>query len=173
MSSSIAEDFPSSLKQPIRDLHESLADLKQCLHTFNTNYKTIQSLATDPLSKAKIELTTAYAMNSLFWIYLTTKGVNPQEQPIKDEISRLKSYAQRVQQIEDKRKAAKVDTNAAKRFIRSALWEPKDYLDRHSDTESNCNKRKPSDESWDESTTTTHSPHNSSADPARHKRHKK
>ncbi|CAG2122513.1 unnamed protein product, partial [Medioppia subpectinata] len=86
MSASNAEDFPSQMKQPIRDLHQSLADLKQCLHTFNTNYKNMKSASTDPLSKARVELTTAYAMNSLFWIYLTTKGVNPHEHPIKDEI---------------------------------------------------------------------------------------
>jgi exosome complex protein LRP1 len=114
------------MKRPVRELHESLADLRQALNEFNNNYNNIKSKALSPLLKAKLELTNSYAINSLFWIYLTTKGINPYEHRIKGEIIRLKGYMERVQQIEDKHKQIKLDTNAANRFIRSALWEPND-----------------------------------------------
>ena len=136
------EDFPSEMKQPMSELHQSLVDLKTSLDEFNKNYPIIKSRPLDPLLKAKVELTKAYAINSLFWIYLKTKGVDPRDHPIKGEISRLKTYAERVKQIEDKQKAMKLDKNAAKRFVRSALWEPTP----DSTKEETTHKRKHSDD---------------------------
>jgi exosome complex protein LRP1 len=147
------EDFPTEMKRPVRELHESLADLRRVLNEFNSNYNNIKSEALTPLLKAKLELTNSYAINSLFWIYLTTKGINPYEHRIKGEIIRLKGYMERVQQIEDKHKQTKLDTNAANRFIRSALWEPND------DT---INDNKSSQTSVDETKRCVDSKHNPS-----------
>ena len=134
------------MKQPMSELHESLVDLKQSLIEFIKGYDNLKNGPLNPLLKAKVELTKAYAINSLFWIYLTTKGIDPRDHPIKGEITRLKTYAERVQQIEDKQKAMKLDKSAAKRFVRSALWEPTP----ESEDQSKPLKRKKSDD-WNDS----------------------
>uniref|UniRef100_A0A0E9TQJ0 Nuclear nucleic acid-binding protein C1D n=1 Tax=Anguilla anguilla TaxID=7936 RepID=A0A0E9TQJ0_ANGAN len=40
----------------------------------------------DPLEQAKLDLMSAYSLNSLFWIYLVTQGINPKDHGIKQEL---------------------------------------------------------------------------------------
>lgn len=126
MSSPKADDFPTEMKRPMTALHTSLAELKECLTQFSNQYPDLKSQASTPLMKAKIELSKAYAVNSLFWIYLTTKGVDARDHPIKGEIARLKLYMERVAEVEAKVSSSqtRVDAKAAKRFVKSALWQP-------------------------------------------------
>ncbi|KAK2156845.1 hypothetical protein LSH36_204g10034 [Paralvinella palmiformis] len=75
------------------------------------------------LEKAKLHLAGAYAINSLFWTYMNTKGENPKEHGVKDELDRIKNYMGRVKEIEDRLKAPKLDKSASKKFVRNALWQ--------------------------------------------------
>lgn len=94
-------------------------------------------------------------------VYLVTRGINPREHGIKQELvcaswfffscffsevsfisvsfisswsgfcvfvlqERIRAYMNRVKEITDKKKAARLDKGAASRFIRSALYEPDD-----------------------------------------------
>ncbi|KAK2824563.1 hypothetical protein Q5P01_021738 [Channa striata] len=68
----------------------------------------------------------AYTLNSLFWMYLVTQGVNPREHGIKQELERIRTYMNKVKEITDKKKAARLDKGAATRFLRSALYDSKD-----------------------------------------------
>eukprot|EP00064_Thunnus_orientalis_P002818 superscaffoldBa00000218_g2826 len=68
----------------------------------------------------------AYTLNSLFWMYLVTQGVNPREHGIKQELERIRTYMNRVKEITDKKKAARLDKGAAARFVRNALYEPEE-----------------------------------------------
>ncbi|KAL4238979.1 DNA-binding protein c1d [Mactra antiquata] len=76
-----------------------------------------------PLDKAKLDLVAAYSINSLFWMYLNVCGVNPKDHGIKQELDRIRSYMNRVKEIQDKEKAPKLDVQASKRFVKSALWQ--------------------------------------------------
>lgn len=80
----------------------------------------------DPLDQAKLDLMSAYTLNSLFWMYLVTQGVNPREHGIKQELERIRTYMNRVKEITDKKKAARLDKGAASRFVRNALYDPED-----------------------------------------------
>ncbi|OBS77938.1 hypothetical protein A6R68_19672 [Neotoma lepida] len=42
-------------------------------------------------------------------VYLATQGVNPKEHPVKQELERIRVYMNRVKEITDKKKAAKLD----------------------------------------------------------------
>lgn len=75
------------------------------------------------LDKAKLDLVAAYSINSLFWMYLNVCGVNPKDHGIKQELERIRSYMNRVKEIQDKEKAPKLDVKASKRFVKSALWQ--------------------------------------------------
>lgn len=88
----------------------------------------------------------------LFTVYLVTQGVNPREHGIKQELvcvyvasftssyllfffvthpesssllqERIRTYMNKVKEITDKKKAARVDKGAAGRFVRNALYQP-------------------------------------------------
>lgn len=65
----------------------------------------------------------AYTLNSLFWMYLITRGINPREHAVKQELERIRAYMTRVKDITDRKKAARLDKGAAARFVRSALYD--------------------------------------------------
>lgn len=57
---------------------------------------------------------------------MKTIGVDPKSHGLLKELERVKGVVGRTKQIADKAFAPKVDVSAAKRFIHSGLWEPKD-----------------------------------------------
>ncbi|GLH15702.1 Uncharacterized protein GBIM_20155 [Gryllus bimaculatus] len=77
--------------------------------------------------KVKYDLFMTYSMNSLFWLYLRTQGLDPLKHPVKSEIDRVRTYNTRAKQVYDRKYVMKhIDKEAAGRFIRSGLWEPKE-----------------------------------------------
>ncbi|KAI4499734.1 hypothetical protein M0802_004990 [Mischocyttarus mexicanus] len=76
--------------------------------------------------KIKYNLLMSYSLNSMFWMYLRTKGIDPSKHQIKNENDRLKRSMIRAKQIEDKKTLMpRVNKNVARRIIRNSLWEPK------------------------------------------------
>lgn len=57
---------------------------------------------------------------------MKTKGIDPKAHGLTKELERVKDVVTRAKQIADRALAPKVDKSAAKRFIRSGLWEPKE-----------------------------------------------
>lgn len=76
-----------------------------------------------PLEVAKLDLVCAYSINSLFWMHLITQGVNPRSHDIKGELDRIKSYMGKVREIEDLKNAPKLKKDAARRFVRNAMFD--------------------------------------------------
>ncbi|KAI0215361.1 Nuclear nucleic acid-binding protein C1D [Lamellibrachia satsuma] len=58
-----------------------------------------------------------------FWMYLNTRGEDPKEHSVKQELERVQRYMKRLQEVADKEKAPRINKDASKRFIRSALWQ--------------------------------------------------
>ncbi|CAH1261348.1 C1D [Branchiostoma lanceolatum] len=117
------EDYPSEIHGGLVAFSDSLKSVEEVFKPLlQMGLEDVEKL--ESLDQAKLHLTAVYAINSLFWIYLTTQGIDPKDHPIKNELDRIRSYMNRVKEIEDKRKAAKVDKAAAKRIVKSALWEP-------------------------------------------------
>ncbi|XP_035682634.1 nuclear nucleic acid-binding protein C1D-like [Branchiostoma floridae] len=117
------EDYPSEIHAGLVAFSDSLKSVEEVFKPFlQMALEDVEKL--ESLDQAKLHLTAVYAINSLFWIYLTTQGIDPKDHPIKNELDRIRSYMNRVKEIEDKRKAAKLDKAAAKRIVKSALWEP-------------------------------------------------
>lgn len=73
--------------------------------------------------KVKYDLFLSYSLTSLYWIYLRTQGEEPAGH-IKSELDRVKKYMDRSKQIHDRKSMPKLDQAAAKRFIKSGLWNP-------------------------------------------------
>ncbi|KAG8184731.1 hypothetical protein JTE90_019333 [Oedothorax gibbosus] len=117
-------DIPSEILEDLQSFHENLKKMEETLNPLiktNVNSLDVKLL---PLDRARLNLISGYALNSLYWMYLNTLGEDPKHHKIKRELERYKSFMQTVKEITDKDKAPVLDKGAAKRFLRNALWEP-------------------------------------------------
>jgi exosome complex protein LRP1 len=84
------------------------------------------SMKTESLSiedRVKLDFFLAYAVNSLFFMYLKVTGDNPASHPIKDELNRIKESLQKHQMILDKKLRPQINSGVAKRFVRGGLFD--------------------------------------------------
>ncbi|XP_004077040.1 nuclear nucleic acid-binding protein C1D [Oryzias latipes] len=123
---STEEEYPYEIDEQLRSFDSSVTAVKSMLDKLMSMSRNELLVKLDPLDQAKLDLMSAYTLNSLFWVYLVTRGINPREHGIKQELERIRAYMNRVKEITDKKKAARLDKGAASRFIRSALYEPDD-----------------------------------------------
>ncbi|XP_054839052.1 nuclear nucleic acid-binding protein C1D [Eublepharis macularius] len=119
------EEYPTEIHDYLSAFEKSLGSVDEMLKTMMSVSRSELLQKLDPLEQAKLDLVSAYTLNSMFWVYLATQGVNPKEHPVKQELERIRTYMNRVKEITDKKKAAKLDKGAASRFVRNALYEAK------------------------------------------------
>ncbi|KAG9344297.1 hypothetical protein JZ751_010966 [Albula glossodonta] len=117
------EDYPTEIEEYLTGFDFSVGSVNKMVETMISTSRNELLQKLDPLEQAKLDLMSAYALNSLFWIYLVTQGVNPKEHGIKQELERIRTYMNKVKEITDRKKAARLDKGAASRFVRNALWE--------------------------------------------------
>ena len=117
-------DFPEELTEVVKNFHVSLTEVKAQVDLLTSVPRSDLHEKLDPMDRATLDLTSAYAINSLFWMLLKTMGVNPGETNVKQELDRIKESMKRCKEIKDREKRGKVDQAAAKRLVTSGLWEP-------------------------------------------------
>ncbi|KAM9477280.1 nuclear nucleic acid-binding protein C1D [Clarias gariepinus] len=116
------DDYPTEIAEYLSSFLSSVSSVENVIQTLMSVSKG-EHLQLAPLEQAKLDLMSAYALNSLFWMYLVTQGVNPKDHGIKQELERIRTYMSRIKEITDKKKAACLDKDAASRFVRNALWD--------------------------------------------------
>ncbi|XP_075412162.1 nuclear nucleic acid-binding protein C1D [Tenrec ecaudatus] len=124
-STEVNEDYPTEIHDYLSAFETSIGAVEEMLKTMMSVSRNELLQKLDPLEQAKVDLVSAYTLNSMFWVYLATQGVNPKEHPVKQELERIREHMNRVKEITDKKKAGKLDKGAAARFVKNALWEPK------------------------------------------------
>lgn len=120
------EDYPQEIDEQLTTFDSSVNAVKTMLEKLMSMSRNDLMQKLDPLDQAKLDLMSVYTLNSLFWMYLVTKGINPREHGIKQELERIRTYMNRVKDITDKKKAARLDKGAASRFVRNALYDAED-----------------------------------------------
>lgn len=75
--------------------------------------------------KIRYDLFLAYAMNSLLWVYMRSKGQDPMQTVLRTELNRIKEFMTELQRIIDRKTMPRLDQGAAKRFVRHGLWDAK------------------------------------------------
>ncbi|XP_064638649.1 nuclear nucleic acid-binding protein C1D-like [Lineus longissimus] len=116
------DNFPIEIQDRLNDFDEALTRIETCINPLlSTPFSEVQENLS-PLDKAKIDLISAYTINSLFWMYLNVKGINPKEHRVKQELGGIRQYMSRAKQIQDKALAPKIDLPVTNRFIKNALW---------------------------------------------------
>ncbi|NXR71907.1 C1D protein, partial [Pycnonotus jocosus] len=118
------EDYPTEIRDYLAAFEKSLGSVDEMLKTMMSASRTELLQKVNPLEQAKLDLVSVYTLNSMFWVYLATQGINPKEHPVKQELERIRTYMNKVKDITDKKKASKLDKGAASRFVKNALWEP-------------------------------------------------
>lgn len=120
------EDHPVEIDEQLTGFDSSVSAVKAMLDKLISMPRNDQLQKLEPLDQAKLDLMSAYTLNSLFWMYLVTQGVNPRDHGIKQELERIRTYMNKVKEITDKKNAARLDKGAARRFVRNALYNPDD-----------------------------------------------
>ncbi|XP_071079399.1 nuclear nucleic acid-binding protein C1D-like [Haliotis cracherodii] len=115
--------IPSEMKEKLASFDSALTSLETELKPLLAKPRMEFFEKLEPLDMGKMDLVASYAVNSLFWMYLNVCGVNPKDHAIKQELERVRGYMNRVKEIQDKAKAPKVNAGAAKRMVKSALWQ--------------------------------------------------
>lgn len=119
------EEQASDLNQQLKELCESMQTLEQMSSTFSDFYFELMDLPDDSenvMNKLDANVTCSVANASLYGLYLTLKGTELGDHPIKDELGRVRKYYQELELL--KQSAPKLNIKAAQNFIRNALWDP-------------------------------------------------
>lgn len=117
-------DFPSELTVPVSDFHEALTQLNGHLDPWLAVSPEELKSDLEPLAQAKIDLVSAFALNSLVWMWMRTQGQDPKESEVKTELDRVKSCMVRLKEIQDRSKRPAINLPAVKRMVNSGLWQP-------------------------------------------------
>ncbi|OIW31050.1 hypothetical protein CONLIGDRAFT_562796, partial [Coniochaeta ligniaria NRRL 30616] len=104
------------------DLGASLDNLEAALKPLIDDVGSVASKL-PLLDKAKLNVMTCYAIESLLFSALRLNGVDAKDHAIFTELTRIKQYFAKIQKIENPpaERDTTVDTRAAIRFIRSDL----------------------------------------------------
>ncbi|CAI5744637.1 unnamed protein product [Peronospora destructor] len=126
MSEQSVEAF-GNVEQTLAAVEEHLAVLKQ-----NSLEEFVASLS--PLERAKVQVSLAYTINALLFVFLKTQGVSPKDirqTHVKQELERVKAFIKKIKDAEELAKGPKLvlDKGASKRFIHSALSSDQVYAD--------------------------------------------
>lgn len=116
-------EIPKELHGKLAAFDSALTDVEKKFEPLLKSSQVELNAQLSSLDKAKLDLVAAYSINSLFWMYLNVCGVNPKDHGIKQELDRIRSYMNRVNEIQDKEKAPSLNIKASKRIVKSALWQ--------------------------------------------------
>ncbi|KAG1706662.1 hypothetical protein DVH05_027514 [Phytophthora capsici] len=127
MSSDQAVEAFGSVEQTLAAVEEHLAVFK------GTSMEDFVS-PLSPLERAKVQVSLAYTINALLFVFLKTQGVSAKDirqTHVKQELDRVKAFIKKIKDAEELAKGPKLvlDKDASKRFIHNALSSDQVYVD--------------------------------------------
>ncbi|KAF5288124.1 hypothetical protein FQA39_LY15511 [Lamprigera yunnana] len=108
------------------------------LHHFNKNINKIEKLLKVTLEpnkykklstedKVNYDLFMTYTLNTLYWLYLRTKGLNPNQTDVKNQFNRIKQYMAKAKETHDRNTIRpRLNQQIAKRFIKHGIHQSSD-----------------------------------------------
>lgn len=86
----------SDIQAKINNLHASLERMDKTLTLlFDSDIRDKLDLKL----KTDYDLFVAYTLNTLYWIYLRTKGIDPNKNEVKNQLHRVKQYMIQAKQV--------------------------------------------------------------------------
>lgn len=105
------------------NLKENLQEIQQVLDQLLPLKKHYDKMTLP--AQIELDLFLVFTLNSLQWINLRIQGVDPRTHPISHELERIQAAMKKWEEVKDRDKRPTVDVEAAKRFIKSGLYDPK------------------------------------------------
>lgn len=84
------------IKIKVINVHNSVQKIKNLL---DSAYKENISDKLTTSEKIDYDIFLSYSLNTLYWMYLRTKGIDPNDHEIKDQLHRVKTYMIRAKQV--------------------------------------------------------------------------
>lgn len=85
-----------AIQEKLLNFHNSVEKIEKFLE-LASNSEIYEKLSTK--EKIDFDLFMAYALNTLFWLYMKTKGEDPTKSEIKNQLSRVKEYMVKAKEV--------------------------------------------------------------------------
>ncbi|CAK9783758.1 hypothetical protein CC85DRAFT_289578 [Cutaneotrichosporon oleaginosum] len=107
----------------LRDFSVSLDTLESALAPLLARPLAETRDALGTIERAKLDVLIAYTINNLVWMYLKTRGIDPDTHGVAPELERVKTYYAKVRDAEAGKPQLRnrIDKDAAKRFIMHSI----------------------------------------------------
>ncbi|VDK35189.1 unnamed protein product [Taenia asiatica] len=120
------DSIPDEINQLLVSFSDSIQGISDIVVSYKEAMKTNKT-ESPPMQRVQIELSLAYAMNALFFVYLRCHGFDVKDHPILKELERLTACLKRCQNICSKQSSehihSRLDKEASKRFVKRVLWQ--------------------------------------------------
>ncbi|KAL9647148.1 hypothetical protein ABK040_004864 [Willaertia magna] len=93
------QELPMEMENTLIQFQNKLQHLQQLIKPLMDLPLTAKTSKLDAESRAKVNLCCAYTVNTLFYMYLKTQGINPEDHPIKEEIARIQMYFNKLKGV--------------------------------------------------------------------------
>ncbi|ENN79721.1 nuclear nucleic acid-binding protein C1D-like [Dendroctonus ponderosae] len=107
-----------AIKEKLSNLRNSVQKIKKILDTA-LEADTSQFSLKD---QVEFDLFLTYALNALYWMYLKTKGEDPNFHDVKNQLARVKDYMVKAKQADERNTIRpKVNQAVAARFVKHGI----------------------------------------------------
>jgi hypothetical protein len=90
------DTLPEDVKQHCTEFTLALSSIEDLLQPLIENKEILNTKEMSPKDRAKLNLCCAYTVNTLFYMYLKTQGIDPNEHPVRDELKRVQEYMNKL-----------------------------------------------------------------------------
>ncbi|XP_066151343.1 nuclear nucleic acid-binding protein C1D [Euwallacea fornicatus] len=102
----------------LQNLHDSIQNIQKFLDAALE----IDTAEYSSKDKVDLDLFVTYALNTLYWMYLRTKGEDPNTHDVKNQLNRVKEYMIKAREAHERLTLRpKVDQAAAGRFVKHGI----------------------------------------------------
>lgn len=85
-----------TIQEKLINFHKSVEKMTKIVE-LSTNTDLYEKLSTR--EKVDFDLFMAYTLNTLFWVYMKTKGQDPNSSEIKNQLNRVKQYMVKAKEV--------------------------------------------------------------------------
>ncbi|XP_017787191.1 PREDICTED: nuclear nucleic acid-binding protein C1D-like [Nicrophorus vespilloides] len=122
------------IQTKLLNLHKSVNDIE---HILDVAYNSKIAEGLSMKDQMEYDLFIAYTLNTLYWLYLRVRGLDPNENEVKKEIQRVREYMVKAQTAVERHTLRKtVNVEVAERFVRHGVQVPKEKRQQGSDGKS-------------------------------------
>ena len=116
------DSIPKEVVDKLSDFDEAMTAFENQSEEYFEKRQDYDQLS--KLEQARTDLSALFAVNSLYWAYLHTKGKDPNECPeMTTELKRVKEYMAKLKQFDDLAKRPNYEPKTVKRFVRNSLFD--------------------------------------------------